>query len=290
MLGRVGIEGELDCFALVVRRGAVEDGDAVVGAVGAVDRGRDLLMQIALGVVVFGEDDDPRVVPRWPLRSSLAGCRQSGAHVVANPVDELEHAGVGQDVASLGDLGHLVEEFLLAGEEVRGGAGDGADGGFAHGCRPRDSSSAWRSSSDRAARSSSLPTESVSRLELNWQEIAGPGRRRRLNGLLPSACCTVLRWTRRVRANASIDESRRCCRPVISRPAAACLRLVSPLRRCSRSLRYWSSRAERRSSGASGGRPSMSICDDFAFGKAAEDFSDIVFEPADHDVVEHLLA
>ena len=66
MLGRVGVEGELDGFALVMRCRTVEDRDPVVGAVGPVDRGRELLMEIALGVVVFGEDDDSRVVPgRW---------------------------------------------------------------------------------------------------------------------------------------------------------------------------------------------------------------------------------
>ena len=63
MLGRVGVEGELDGLPLVMRRRAVEDRDPVVGAVGPVDRGRELLMEIALGVVVLGEDDDPRVVP-----------------------------------------------------------------------------------------------------------------------------------------------------------------------------------------------------------------------------------
>ena len=63
MLGRVGVEGELDGFTLVMRRRAVEDRDPVVGAVGPIDRGRELLMEIALGVVVLGEDDDARVVP-----------------------------------------------------------------------------------------------------------------------------------------------------------------------------------------------------------------------------------
>ena len=63
MLARVGVEGELDGFPLVMRRRTVEDRDPVVGAVGPVDRGRELLMEIALGVVVLGEDEDPRVVP-----------------------------------------------------------------------------------------------------------------------------------------------------------------------------------------------------------------------------------
>ena len=46
----------------------------------------------------------------------------------------------------------------------------------------------------------------------------------------------------------------------MSRPAAACLRRVSPLKRSSRSFRYSSRRAARRNSGASAGRPSISTC------------------------------
>ena len=54
--------------------------------------------------------------------------------------------------------------------------------------------------------------------------------------------CTVRRWTRSVRAKlrsrrAAVAAGRRS-----SRPAAACLRLVSPSSRSSRSSRYWSSR------------------------------------------------
>ena len=39
-------------------------------------------------------------------------------------------------------------------------------------------------------------------------------------------------------ANASMEESRRCCRPETSRAATACFRFDSPWRRCSRSCRY----------------------------------------------------
>ena len=84
-----------------------------------------------------------------------------------------------------------------------------------------------------------------------------------------------------------MDDSSRCCNPVMSKPAAACLRLVSPFSRYSRSWRYSSRSANKRSSGASAGSPSMSNCTTLRFGKAALDFADVVLEPANHHVVEH---
>ena len=54
--------------------------------------------------------------------------------------------------------------------------------------------------------------------------------------------------------------------------------------------RYSSSSAESRSSGASAGRPSMSICATTRSGKPPCDLADVLLEPADHDVVEQLLA
>jgi hypothetical protein len=58
----------LDGFTLVMRRGTVEDGNPVVGVVGPIDCGGELLMEIALGVVILGEDYNPRVVPGCRLR------------------------------------------------------------------------------------------------------------------------------------------------------------------------------------------------------------------------------
>ena len=70
---------------------------------------------------------------------------------------------------------------------------------------------------------------------------------------------TVARCTAKPRANASIDESRRCCRPTTSSPAAARARLDEPRWRCSRASRYSSSRRDSTSSGASSGRPAISM-------------------------------
>jgi hypothetical protein len=56
---------------------------------------------------------------------------------------------------------------------------------------------------------------------------------------------TVARWTVRLRANASIDERRRCCKPTTSSPEAACARRVVLTKRFSRAVRYSSSSAFR---------------------------------------------
>ena len=181
----------------------------------------------------------------------------------ANPLDQLADPGIGQAAGRLGDLGHLVEQLLLAGEELPGGcvgqrAGRGGrDGGDLGLFLGLSSSSAERGPVVVVA-DSRQPSRS------SWPAVAGAAA-------FPAWASshwrwTVRRWTRSVRANASIDDSSRCWRPEINRPAAACFRLVSPASRCSRSVRYSSSRAERRSSGASGGRPSMSICTTFRFG------------------------
>ena len=211
--------------------------------------------------------------------------RQLGAHVLPDPVDQLADPGVGQARGRLGDLGHLVERAAARGRTARGvRAGSRRrrgrlDLGVFLGLRapPRQS----------VARSSSLPTPSAT--SRSRSRCARPSRPSRLAA--PAAAATVRRWTRSVRANASTEESRRCCSPEISRPAAACLRLrlaLEPLlaelggtRRAAR---------ERRSSGASAGRPSRSICLTIRCGKPPCDLAEVLLEPADHDVVEQLLA
>ena len=70
-----------------------------------------------------------------------------------------------------------------------------------------------------------------------------------------------------MRANASTDESNRCCSPEISSAAAACFLLVSSWRRSSRSSRYRLSKMESFSSGVSDGSPLKSICRTTRFGK-----------------------
>ena len=58
MRGRIGVEGGLDGLAFVHGSGTVEDLDALVRAIGALDGGLELVAQIAEGGFVFGENDD----------------------------------------------------------------------------------------------------------------------------------------------------------------------------------------------------------------------------------------
>ncbi len=214
------------------------------------------------------------------------GLRQVRAHVLPHPLDEPADPGVGQAAGRLGDLGHLVEQLLLAAEELPGGrvgqrAGRGRRGGgdlglflgleFFFGKRG--------------------PVVVVADGPAEKIELAGGGRRRGFpaSGPLPTgvarcgggpgACGRRLRWTTGAAAG-----GRRSAGP--PRPASAWSRPPAAVRARSR---YSSSRADRRNSGASGGRPSMSICTTLRFGKAAQDLADVVLEPPDHHVVQHLL-
>ena len=68
MLAGSALKARLISSRCLGRRRAVEDGDPLVGPVGAFDGGRELLVQVALRVVVLGEDDDAGVVPVGGLR------------------------------------------------------------------------------------------------------------------------------------------------------------------------------------------------------------------------------
>ena len=78
---------------------------------------------------------------------------------------------------------------------------------------------------------------------------------------------TVLRCTSRVRANASIDDSNRCCKPTTSKPAAARCLAVARAWRSSRAVRYSSSSCDSTISGASAGSPSTLMRTMLRFGK-----------------------
>ena len=121
VLARVGVEGPLDLLAFRRRRGAVVDGDPLVGPLGALDQRGQLLLEITLCVVVLGEDDDASVVPLGRRgRSRLARLRQVGAHLLSNPLDQPPDPGVGQPPRRLGDLRHFVEQLLLTGKQFPG--------------------------------------------------------------------------------------------------------------------------------------------------------------------------
>ena len=63
VLGRRLVESTLDRLALVWWRGAVKDLDPVFGQIGAGDGGPQHADEVALGVVVFGEDQQPQIGP-----------------------------------------------------------------------------------------------------------------------------------------------------------------------------------------------------------------------------------
>ena len=74
VLMRGQVEGALDGLALLRRGRAVEDGDALLGAVGAGGGSAEHAEQVALGVLVFREDQQPCVLPAAVgSRGRLAG-------------------------------------------------------------------------------------------------------------------------------------------------------------------------------------------------------------------------
>ena len=102
VLRGVGVEPALDLLAPGAAREAVDHLDALVGAIGALDRLLEDRLQVALrALAVLGEDQDAAVVPlrRRALRL-LAEGRQVRAEVLADPVDQPPHLGVGQVRAS----------------------------------------------------------------------------------------------------------------------------------------------------------------------------------------------
>ena len=137
MVARIGVEGALDRFAFLGRGRAVIDGDAFAGAVGPGDGAVQLLAQIALGVVVFGEQDHPRL---GPVRRGDAGRhgpaqrRQVGAQPGTNPVHQLVDAGIGLRAGGVGDGGHALQQPQFLGERGLVGAG-GRRHGRRHGRR-----------------------------------------------------------------------------------------------------------------------------------------------------------
>ncbi len=72
------------------------------------------MLQVALGIVVFGENDNAQVVP---LCARLAQIR---AHMLANPVEQGTDATIGLGACAFGYIRHLVEEILLAREYLVG--------------------------------------------------------------------------------------------------------------------------------------------------------------------------
>ena len=62
----------------------------VFGEVGISDGSAEHLHQVALGIVILGEDEYPKVTPVGSLlRWLFAGLAGTGAHVLVNPVNQI---------------------------------------------------------------------------------------------------------------------------------------------------------------------------------------------------------
>src|SRR5439155_24710111 len=104
------VEGPLDLLAPRLWGRTVVDLDALLGPVGPLDGGFELLAEVAQGVLVLGEDQDAGVVPlgRRAAAARLAGAGKTGTLGLANPVEQAARPGVGQGACFLRDAGHLV--------------------------------------------------------------------------------------------------------------------------------------------------------------------------------------
>jgi hypothetical protein len=114
----VGVEGVLDLLAGVVAHAAVEGADAMLGLVGGLEGGAELVYQVALGVRVFGEDQDAAIEP------GCAGLAEAWAGVLFEPGEQAAHPGVGGVAGGLGDLGHGGQQGALLGGRGCGAAGE----------------------------------------------------------------------------------------------------------------------------------------------------------------------
>src|SRR5439155_1465373 len=86
VLARVGVERPLDLLASGWWCRTVVDLDALLGAVGSLDGGFDLLAQVAQRIFVLGKDQQARAGPFW--RAAGRDCRarlwQPGTRVLPN--------------------------------------------------------------------------------------------------------------------------------------------------------------------------------------------------------------
>ena len=122
MFGRIGVEGSLNDLALADRGRTMEDCDALLCSIGAEVCGRELLLKVPLGIVVFREEDDADVVPLGAWRG------ESRAHVLLDPLDQLHDLASGNARLDFGQFSHLLQESLLLGKEFTSGLRIGRSG------------------------------------------------------------------------------------------------------------------------------------------------------------------
>jgi hypothetical protein len=128
VIGGGGVEGALDLFALVVADRAVELEEALVAAFGALEGAEEEAAQPALGVGVFGKNDELAGAP-----AAIGGRRGvaevgGGALVLADPLEEGVDAAVGGGGVAAGEIEHgpQVGAGALRGRAEAGGGGGGA--------------------------------------------------------------------------------------------------------------------------------------------------------------------
>src|SRR6266850_2581306 len=102
MFARFGIEGGLDLFTVRWRRGTVIDEDPIGCQVGTRSGCFKLLLEIALRIVVLGENDAACVVPLRP------GFPELRTQVSPNPFYEFSNASIRQSADRFCEFGHLI--------------------------------------------------------------------------------------------------------------------------------------------------------------------------------------
>ncbi len=258
------------------RHAAVEGRDARVGLAAGRERRAKLLLEVALGVGVLGEDEHAARVLPGPRRSG-ASTRASGRPRA--PSATLGHAaraasrsgakGVGPPGATLAQRARAVAAAIAA-------SSSSADVVFAGiravvVCVRRLGQQASSGRETRAAATSARCAACAAALRLRVERL--PVHR--------AAC----------EANASIEESSRFCRPQITRAAAVCTDFGASFSRSSRAWRYSSSSCGKQQLGAVrrqavDRRPRRSR----APGSRPASFAQVVLEPADHHRLELLRA
>ncbi len=256
-----------------------------LGPVGVGDGGRELLLEVALRVVVLGEDDDPGVVPSrgGPAGLHAAEGRQARAHVARG--SSRPDCGPGHR-AGRGPPRRSRSSRRAAASRGRASRSWPTRTSSRVAASIWASSSAWSSSSESVARSSSLSTPSANRSGLaDCVDPLGPSRRGCFQLPLDGAAMDPERAGERLDGREQTllqpgDQQGR------GWPACASSRRSS---RSSRSSRYWSSSTESRSSGVVGRQAVDVDLPDDPLREPARDRAEVLLEPADHDVVEQLL-
>ena len=210
VLRRVGVEAALDLLAPRAAREPVDHLDPLVGAVGALDRLLEDLLQVALrALAVLGEDEH---APSFHFGAAPFGAlpegRQAGqrfSRIQSIRWRSLASAGAGSARRSPAS-GRAAPARGARAPPRRRRAGDSASAAAVT-ASISAASSASSSSGVHSARSSSASGAVV---KSSARSSLSATARSTAACLLSHCRSTVARWTFRLRAKASIEESSRC--------------------------------------------------------------------------------